>query len=271
MGEVIAGATEALPKPRPWAQAAHRARYRAAIAAKAALAPRTRDPVFVLCTPRTGSYVLVDYLNCLPGVTLRGEVLNPDTSIGPRRQLRRTRQIARHLRRSIDSLPGPVKGAKIFLGLRERGFTLDHLRAVFPEVRLVVLYRRSLADQYISGRIALEAGRWTHRRSGGGWDGRFVIDPEHWRWWLERRRSEYEDALAIPWVRDRAVVVAYEDMVSAPESVFSDVICPFLEVPPAPLTTRNVKLPRRALHEIVENLADVAPLLHDPRACLELP
>src|SRR4029079_9095197 len=118
-------------------------------------------PVFVLATARSGSNLLVDYLSRLPGVECGSEVLctRRPFVISPRQQ--NPRATLTHIARSLGSLRAPVRGCKLMLGqLVNCRLSLDLIDGAFPDARYIILYRQSLAEQFLSRESALLTGQW---------------------------------------------------------------------------------------------------------------
>jgi len=123
---------------------------------------KNKRAFFMLSTPRTGSHMLVDYLNSIPGVSFSGEVLQPlmpeGLPLGP------PAAALRHIAYSLNNCRQTVCGVKLHgEHLAAHGLRVDDLRRHFPLARYIVLYRRSLADQYLSLLIAMSTGRWTYK------------------------------------------------------------------------------------------------------------
>src|SRR5207253_6074682 len=88
---------------------------------------------FTIATARSGSNLLVDYLDGLPGVQSLSEILNWRTRIGPRREVP-THGAIRHIRVSMQTLQSPLRGCKLFLSdLEDFRLTLEDLDREFPD------------------------------------------------------------------------------------------------------------------------------------------
>src|SRR5205085_10957081 len=109
---------------------------------------------------RSGSNLLVDYLDGLPGVQSLSEILNWRTRIGPRREVP-THGAIRHIRVSMQTLQSPLRGCKLFLSdLEDFRLTLEDLDGEFPDAKYIVLYRKSLAEQFVSLELARMTQQW---------------------------------------------------------------------------------------------------------------
>src|SRR5262245_32166378 len=69
-------------------------------------------PIFVLSTLRTGSNLLVSYLNSMRGVRIAGEILHPDQMAGVPRGISKT-AVLRHIQLSLNRCDAEICGAKL--------------------------------------------------------------------------------------------------------------------------------------------------------------
>jgi len=100
---------------------------------------------FILCEHRTGSNLLISYLNSVPGISFDGEILSRHHAYGLRRWWISKKVVFRHIRHSLNYRPQEVRGAKIFfVHLHELGLSLHDLLKEFPEIRWFVLYRKNI-------------------------------------------------------------------------------------------------------------------------------
>jgi hypothetical protein len=211
----------------------------------------------------------MQYLASVRGVSATDEVLNHALSIGLRRRLLTRRGRLRHLQRSLSVLPGPITAAKItFTHLAQQGLTIDDLAAIRPEPTLVVLYRRSLAESFVSLQVATMTGHWESRSDASPFEGTVSVDPEEFRSYAAGIRAEYDSVLQSEWARRRAVAVAYEDLVHDPQRVFDDLVLPAIGLPSSPVSAHLRKQLTRPLDALVENYGDVETLFVSDEAVL---
>jgi LPS sulfotransferase NodH len=223
------------------------------------------QPVFVLASHRSGSNLLIDYLNRLPGVGSYNEVLCRVFANGPALFQFGPAPIVRHLRLTLHTLQSPIRGCKLMLDqLVDSHVTLDDLNAAFPTAKYIVLYRQSLAEQFVSKETALATNQWTLSRGDQRKQARVRINPSALREYCERLRKWYGDALAHPWLPERTLIVSYEELVADPRHWICDEICPLLGVPPAEPQSRLLKQSTQPLAQRVENYSEVAALLNGP-------
>ncbi len=224
-------------------------------------------PLFVIATARSGSNLLIDYLGRIPGVECRSEVLctHRPFGISPRQQ--NPRSALAHIARSLLSLRAPVRGCKLMLNqLTNCRLTLDRIDSAFPEARYIVLYRESLAEQYLSRESALLTGQWVlldgERRIETG----LHIDPDDLRRFAEETRQQYATILRHSWLRERSLLLSYEELIENPDACLTNRIGPLLGVPASLPQTNMRKQNRLPLHQRVINYQEVAPFL-DSRIC----
>ena len=124
-----------------------------------------RDNFVILSAARSGTTLLVDYLNCHPRVRCRGEILNSDyacygdpRSLGPER-----------LRLQVESFfvarPGKLAGAKLLTyQLDELPIKLADVVEVLDNPKIIVLYREHTLDQFVSLKTAERDRVWHSKR-----------------------------------------------------------------------------------------------------------
>src|SRR3954468_11643555 len=90
---------------------------------------RPFQPVFVVATYRSGSNLLVSYLNQQPNVAALYEVLSPRLPIGPRHDQMPAGRAIRHIRFCLEGERAPIRGCKLMLPqLIDCNLTLDDLK-----------------------------------------------------------------------------------------------------------------------------------------------
>jgi LPS sulfotransferase NodH len=123
---------------------------------------RVAAPVFIVAAPRSGSGLLLSYLNSIPGVGLCPEILHPRMYYGVRSGFISKRSVFRHIVHSVHYGTEPVRGAKFLSTQLERHrLEIPDLRGLFPAPRFIVLYRESLLEQHVSLKTAERTGVWS--------------------------------------------------------------------------------------------------------------
>lgn len=232
------------------------------------------QPVFVLATHRSGSNLLVDYLNRLPEVASHSEVLCAQLPFGVWRQHERPDISLRHVAYTLQSLSGRVRGCKIMLDqLAYCELTVDTLEAAFPNSRYLILYRQSLAEQFLSMEAAKATKQWVLFDGEQRKQTQLYIDPAALRAYCDQIRRAYRDLLAAKWLPEQAVLLSYEELTAEPAWWLRERICPLLQTRFIEPQTSHRKQNLLPLAERVANYREVAALLASPlcRQHLEWP
>jgi LPS sulfotransferase NodH len=249
-----------------WRLTLRRLRHRLKLSAASLLSGRPFQPLFILATGRSGSTLLLDYLRSLPGVNLYSEILEVNTPIGLKPSECCPDAALRHVSRSLQSLRTPIRGCKMmFFQLSRCGLSANDLRAAFPAAKYLIIYRQSLVEQYLSEQVARATGQWMVRRGDTPKQARVTVDPVELAGFSAQTQWHYQRLLSHGWLRQKAVLLSYEELVADPEGWIAGQICPLLGLPPAQPQTRLVKQNRQTLAERVVNYEAVAEVLNDPR------
>lgn len=226
--------------------------------------------VFVIATPRSGSNLLIDYLNWLPGVGCLPEVLNWGGPIGPQKFLHPQR-IVRHLQQSLQTLHTTHRSCKIFLHeLKHYRLTIDDLEQAFPTARYVLLYRENLAEQYISRQVAELTGQWSLLPGQPRKNAAIDIDPAHLTQYCQQVQRDYAAIAEHRAIATRGAVLSYEELVANSARCLREVVCRLLGTPYSEPKTAYLKQNVEPLAERVTNYAEVATLLNGPLCRLQL-
>lgn len=218
---------------------------------------KPRRPVFVVAPyGRTGSYLFLDYLGQL--MPARGEVLNQNTYQGLRRSVRRSIAL-RHIASSLVRVSNDLVACKLILGqMAMHDVSFTDLAREFSAAQYIVVYRRSILDQYLSREIAIRTRRWHSK--GTPFSETILLDRgAAIKYIAEYRKIHHHLSNIIP----DALPVAYEDLVADPQLVFRRDVCPFLRIDYRPVETHLRKRVRRARNEVVENWIEVADLVDE--------
>ncbi|HTL70968.1 MAG TPA: sulfotransferase [Candidatus Eisenbacteria bacterium] len=227
---------------------------------------RRKRPFFVLAARRTGSNLLLSYLNSVPGVSFAPEILHPGMWYGVRDRFISKRAVLRHVAFSIHDCPHEVCGAKfVETQLAAHGLKPSDLRRIFPEAGFLVLYRRSVLDQLLSLRIAELTGDWLWRREFRVPEA-VSIEPAELAAFHAATSAFYRSLLDDEAVRERSVLLTYEELAADPQRTFDEKLFPFLGVPRCAVTSglrrQNTKSP-------AELLANHAALSRAPECRLD--
>jgi LPS sulfotransferase NodH len=223
------------------------------------------QPVFILATCRSGSNLLLDYLRQLPGVAGHSELLCPLLPIGPWRERLTTRQAIMHIRRSLQSRPAPIRACKLMLHqLQACHVSLRDLDRAFPEALYFILYRQSLAEQFVSQKLAETTKQWLLLPGEEQKQPRLVIQPRELRDYCAGIRAAYAPVLEHPGLAARSAIVTYEELTHQPAACLRQAICPLLGLPALELQTNLRKQNTQHLATRIANYSQVAALLTSP-------
>lgn len=132
---------------------------------------------------------------------------------------------------------------------------LPDLRRIFPNVRFLIIYRRSVLEQFTSLCVAQKTAQWrkTSDMPYAEFVGRITIDTRRMMNHYMKNEDFYKSMLAIPWISMYAVVLTYEELRERPQQIFNDKIFPFLSLPKQPIETYLLKQNVRPLSDVIEN------------------
>lgn len=239
-----------------------RSLHRLKISLKYYLKRRPKRPFFILFTARTGSTLLISYLNSIPKVSFATEILNSELAIGlPLKNVSKN-SVLRHILYSINHCPYEICGAKFNeWQLEHRHLAVTELFELFPAVKLIILYRQGMADQYLSHRIAEYTWQWNHRAVPvRPLNKKLRISRDEFLKYVDRIKQFYEGILRLEIVRLNSIVISYEELASNAQKVFEEKIFPFLGVPPVRVKTTLTKQTTKHPSELVENYEEVKDL-----------
>ena len=177
---------------------------------------RPRDPLLVVCQPRTGSTLVFELLNQSPGFSIASEVLHRRIAIGPP-PLPGRAVAALHLDLTLRARTGSVVGAKLHLEqLDHAGLTPSDLLDRYPGARILVLYRQSLLEQYVSMVAARQTGQWRLDAGTRPRPTTVRVDRDELAAFCDVQRTRYQRALDDPAVVAASTILRYEDLAADP-------------------------------------------------------
>ena len=222
--------------------------------------------MFVLATCRSGSNLLLDYLRQLPGVAGHSEVLCPLLNIGPTRGHLKPAQAISHIRLSLQTKRLPIRGCKLMLHqLANCQVTMERLDEAFPSAKYFILYRQSLAEQFVSQKLAEATQQWLLKPGEQQKQPRIVVQPSELESYCNWVRSIYRNVLGHPGLARRSILLSYEELTTDPERCVSEAICPLLGVPAMSIQTKIQKQNTKGFAERIANYAEVKELLEGPQ------
>lgn len=226
---------------------------------------RAYQPLFVIATWRSGSNLLLSYLKQQPHVAMLSEVLCSRLPIGPIRDCLPTSQALQHIRFCLQGERAPVRGCKLMLHhLSNCNLSIDDLQAAFPEARYIILYRESLAEQFVSFQTARATRQFRLHEGEQQRQIQITVDPPELRNYCDDLRRRYHTVIHSSAIRERAVLLSYESLTGDPNYWLRDQICPLLNIPFSAPETRIRKQSTRPLAQQIANYSQVSALLNSP-------
>ncbi|WP_460166660.1 sulfotransferase [Thermostilla marina] len=231
--------------------------------------PAPYTQFLILGEGRTGTNLLASLLRSHPDISVAGEILNPFDPQGIRTRFRFRHQVFAHIHRSLRSQPGACRGAQThILHFRLHGIALQEVASHFPDMRFLVVFRRSLAEQFVSWKLAKNTGHWVGTSAKAVHAATCKIDPVEFGAWCDAVRERYAEVESCTAIHRRAVTIAYEDLAQDAANLLAEHVFPFLCVRPHPVSTTLRKQNPRKLGECVENYDEIRDVLE--RATLHL-
>ncbi len=148
--------------------------------------------------------------------------------------------------------------------LARTSLSLDALHAALPEAKYIILYRESLAEQYLSRESAFATQQWYLLDGQEPKQAKIHVRPSRLRAYCEEIRQAYRTILDHAWLPARSVLLSYEELTLDPAWWIGEQICPLLGIPAALPQTIMRKQNTLSLAERVENYGEVAALLASP-------
>lgn len=223
------------------------------------------QPFFVIATCRSGSNLLLSYLHQDSSIAALSEVLCPQLAIGPSRYAVSPSRAIKHIRQSLHAEKAPVRGAKLMLHqLESCHLSIDHVHAAFPEARYIVLYRQSLAEQFVSIKTAHATKQFLVMSGQERKQAQIKIDTTELRNYCDHLRASYREAISHKCLAGRSMLLSYEELIADPAYWLSKHICPLIGAQPLPPRTYLEKQNTRPLAQQIINYQQVATLLHSP-------
>ncbi len=227
-------------------------------------ASRKRNFVFITGSGRSGSQLLLTYLNNLPGFSLcRDEPLHPRQLDSYGLKFRSGRQALAWLDCLMHDLPHAMTGAKLLNWHFElHGLDLAMIQKAFPGAKFINIYRRNVFEQFVSFKTAKASNVW-HRTKGQAplSPPMIYFDRSEFRNYEGAVRYFHELLHTQLKEGETLLSAAYEDLNEDPERLFSQKIGPFLGLAPVPeLKTHLVKSIESSYADFIVNYDEVSDL-----------
>lgn len=223
------------------------------------------QPLFVIATWRSGSNLLLSYLKQQPAVAMLSEVLCSRLPIGPSRDCLPTAQALQHIRFCLQGERTPVRGCKLMLHhLSNCNLAIDDLQTAFPAAKYIILYRESLAEQFVSLQIAQATRQFRLHDGEQQRQPKITASAAEVRNYCNDLRRRYHAVVNNPAIQGKTVLLSYEELTADPNYWLQQQICPLLNVPFTAPETRIRKQSTRPLAQQIANYSEIAPLLQSP-------
>jgi len=219
---------------------------------------KRKNLFLVIATARSGSTLLITYLNSIPGVYFFDEVLSYDRSYGlPPEQFIPIRGL-QHIKRCLYYPKECISGAKLLMNqLSGCDISMTELVNYFPQVKYLIVVRENIIDQFISEKIADATNSWINVPVPNHY--RIDLRPEDLDEYCKEIRGIYRDVLNGTKKKDR-MIITYEDLSKDPQGTFEKYIFPFFNIPTSTVHTNLVKQNKLPSSERVSNWDEIKEL-----------
>ncbi len=248
----------------------HRFSYQLKLSLKECIPPQPMPkPLFVLATFRSGSNFLISHLKCLPDIYCIGsdsEVLRADkyaTFYTMKSSLDTTQSALRHIKRVINASPRPYAGIKLMLShLTRYQITPEVLLRVFAKAKIIVLYRRSLIEQYVSLQKVNthQVFTWTQGKNTTK-ETKVHINPELFIKYCHGIKAQYNIYLNHPLMQNKFFLLCYEDFIKNEQEIIKKDVAPYLHITSKATHTKLKKQAILPIQEIISNYSEVESLI----------
>jgi LPS sulfotransferase NodH len=206
--------------------------------------------VIIISSGRSGSSLLVNYLNSSRNVHCHGEILSSEHGYG-KVEGKSTAELRAHVVSFFGKRATAYVGAKFLTHqFEELKITIEDVLEVLREPKVLLLYRSKLLETYVSLLIAQENNIWyssdrVNRIS-------VPVSKREFLDYVSVQRRRWQRCLEGICGRVPLFCMTYEELVEAPRETMDQVFA-FLDVPPAPIYTKSVKQNPQSLREKVSN------------------
>jgi LPS sulfotransferase NodH len=206
--------------------------------------------VIVLSSGRSGSGLLVNYLNSNRHIHCHGEILSSEHGYG-NVDGKSTTALRAHVVSFFRKQSTAYVGAKFLTHqFEELKITLEDVLEVLREPKVLLLYRSNLLETYVSLLIAQENNLWYSADAVN--DISVPVNPQEFLDYVSVQRRRWQRCLESICGRVPLFYLTYEELVAAPRERMEQAFA-FLDVPSAPIYTKSVKQNPRSLREKVSN------------------
>ena len=211
--------------------------------------------LIVLSAGRSGSSLLVNYLNSNRQIHCHGELLNPEHEIYGTVAGKTRQELILHVASFFQPRAETYVGAKFMTHqFDELDLSLRDILDVLQRPRVLALYRRNLLDTYVSLRIAEQTNVWYSAHAVN--HEAVTLDLGDFYAFAAVQRRRWRDCMQEVAGLCAFVCCAYEDLVSDSAAVMNRVFA-FLELPSTPVNSESVRQNPGNLQRKIANYAAI--------------
>jgi len=195
--------------------------------------------LIVLSAGRSGSSLLVNYLNSNRQIYCHGEVLNPGHEIYGTTEGKKREELIQHVASFFQKRDATYVGAKFLTHqFDELDITISDVLEVLRRPKVIALYRRSLLETYVSLLIAQETDTWYSTDVVNNVS--VTLDLAQFHEFAEVQRQRWQRSMQEVSRLCSFICVSYEDLVSNRSST-CDKVFTFLDIPSTTVHSESVK------------------------------
>lgn len=207
--------------------------------------------LIVLSAGRSGSSLLVNYLNSNRQIHCHGEILNSGHEIYGTTEGKTREELIRHVASFFKKRDATYVGAKFLTHqFDELDLTVSDVLEVLRRPKVIALYRRNLLETYVSLLIAEQTDTWYSSNVINNVS--VMLDLPQFHEFAEVQRRRWQDSVREVSRLSSFICVSYEKLVSDPSATV-DGIFSFLNIPPATIHSESIKQNPGSLRRKISN------------------
>jgi LPS sulfotransferase NodH len=195
--------------------------------------------LIVLSAGRSGSSLLVNYLNSNRQIHCHGEVLNSGHEIYGTTEGKTREELVRHVASFFQRRDATYVGAKFLTHqFDELDITVPDVLEVLRRPKVIALYRRSLLETYVSLLIAEQTDTWYSSQVVNNVS--VMLDLTQFQEFAEVQRRRWQDSMREVSRLCSFIYLCYEELVSNPRATTGRIFS-FLDLPATAVHSESVK------------------------------
>ncbi len=214
--------------------------------------PYVMPNFLVISSARSGSSLFANYLSSHHDVKYWGEILNTESSINPMVDSLNRDDLLSYVESIMVCRDAEWVGAKIHTHqLHELPISLSDILKGLNNPKILVIYRKSMLDTYVSLRIALKNNLWYSTAVVNS--EQVHVDWSHFEKYAQRERSRWADCLGVlEALQCPTLVLSYERLIADTQRAM-DVVFSFLGLNPVPVESESVRQNPSPVGEKISN------------------